>query len=112
MEQLNIRLNQVINVVRLFHRKEIVLHKGEYSIFNGIKADIVLPLETSLFVDYGILQLDSGNYETGEQCFVVEMDREVLKKNIIKLANKRGNHSFDSFTYLIRDKKISQILES
>lgn len=104
----------IIEIVKLFHKKEIGLMKSNYFISGGMnEKDISLPVETVAFRNCGILNIDSGNFETGEQYFILETNIKLLKEKIIKLSEfKNIDHLIDKFKPLVRDKRISKILES
>lgn len=105
-------LSIILGVIDIIYNKEIVFRDNKFYIYNGTKPDTELPLQTTILFSFGILVHDSGNFDTGEQCFIVERDRKKLKEKIVNCLKIVKTPDIESFIYLIRDKKITQILES
>lgn len=102
-------MNDILYIIdNLFINKEVISSNDEYYLYMGLgKPDIKLPKETKYFVNYGILDYDTGNFETGDFSYRLRNKWCFKDRESIKVYIKELNR--EDFLPAIRSFKLSKL---
>lgn len=101
-------LDLIIYIINnLLLNKEVISNDYGYYIYMGLnKPDILLPEQTKYLIDYGILEHDSGNFETGDFSYILA---PYVKIKYIIDSLDSNKIDKESFTQAIRCLKLSKL---
>lgn len=110
----DIMIDIIYIINNLFLNKQVThcYSDNVFSIYMRDKPDIILPQQTQFFLDYNILEADTGNLENGDTVYVLK-ERERLMRWLRANATSDNPHLLtldkNNFLQAIRDLKLSNL---
>ena len=102
-------------VLNFLRNKEIIFEASEFRFYIYKHRDIDIDLGNDkvieILIEHGLLELDSGNWETGNKSFYINPDLDKVREKVEYLSS-RIFLNISSIMSINRDYKISSILDN